>query len=90
LVDPPTGAWSAAQMTTMTRLREAAVADSYALDTLRHLTGNIGPRMSGSVQAERAVDFVAAQMRAAGADVHLERVNVPHFTHVNPFPRARP
>jgi len=55
------------------------MADGYALDTLRHLTDNIGPRMSGSAQAERAVEFVADQMRAAGADVRLEKVSVPHW-----------
>ena len=79
LVDPPTGAWNAAQIATMNRLREAAMADPYAREILRHLTDNIGPRMSGSGQALRAVDFVAERMRAAGAEVRLDKVNVPHW-----------
>ncbi len=63
----------------MTRLRDAAVGDPYALDQLRHLTGNIGPRLSGSPQAEAAVQYVAAQMRALGATVTLEKTMVPHW-----------
>ncbi|MBZ5724293.1 MAG: M20/M25/M40 family metallo-hydrolase [Acidobacteriia bacterium] len=79
LIDPPTGAWNAAQIATMGRLREAALADPYALDMVRHLTDNIGPRIAGSAQAQGAVEFAADQMRAAGADVRLEKVDVPHW-----------
>jgi hypothetical protein len=66
-------------MATMQRIRDAALNDSYALDTLRHLTDNIGPRLAGSAQAQHAVEFVAGQMRAAGAEVRLEKVMVPHW-----------
>ena len=63
----------------MARLRDAALKDPYALDQLRYLTDNIGPRMSGSPQAQRAVEYVAAEMRALGAEVQLEKTMVPHW-----------
>ena len=53
--------------------------DPYALNELRHLTDNIGPRLSGSPQAQQAVDYVAAEMRALGAEVTLEKATVPHW-----------
>ncbi len=72
-------AWTAAQEANMGKLRDAALEDSYALDELRHLTYNIGPRLSGSPQAQKAVDYVAAEMKALGADVTLEKTSVPHW-----------
>jgi len=79
LVNPPTGAWTTEQIAAMQRIRGVALSDRYVLEMLRHLTDNIGPRIAGSAQAERAVEFVAQQMRAAGADVRLENVDVPHW-----------
>jgi len=72
-------AWTPEQLSTMERLRDAAMKDPYALDELRHLTDNIGPRLSGSPQAQQAVDYVAGEMRALGAEVTLERATVPHW-----------
>jgi carboxypeptidase Q len=72
-------AWTPAQLATMARIRDAAIADPYALDELRHLTDNIGPRLSGSPQAQQAVDYVAAEMKALGAEVTLEKTPVPHW-----------
>jgi Zn-dependent M28 family amino/carboxypeptidase len=73
------GAWTPEQLEVMARLREAAMKDPYALNELRHLTDNIGPRLSGSPQAQQAVDYVAAEMRALGAEVTLEKAMVPHW-----------
>jgi Zn-dependent M28 family amino/carboxypeptidase len=73
------GAWTPAQLASMKRLRDAALDDDYALTQLRHLSENIGPRLSGSPQAEQAVQYVAAQMRALGAAVTLETSRVPHW-----------
>jgi carboxypeptidase Q len=78
-MDTSTGAWTPQQIATMARLRDAALTDSYALDELRHLTDNIGPRLSGSPQAQHAVEYVATEMRALGADVQLEKTEVPHW-----------
>ncbi len=72
-------AWTAEQLATMERLRNAAIKDTYALSELRYLTDNIGPRLSGSQQAQQAVDYVAAEMREQGAEVTLERAVVPHW-----------
>jgi hypothetical protein len=72
-------AWTPEQLATMAKLRDGALNDTYALDELRHLTDNIGPRISGSPQAQQAVEYVAAEMRKLGAQVTLEKTTVPHW-----------
>ncbi len=72
-------AWTPEQVATMERLRDAAMRDPYAFNELRHLTDNIGPRLSGSPQAQQAVEYVAGEMRALGAEVTLEKAMVPHW-----------
>src|ERR1700739_4159636 len=72
-------AWIPDQVATMERLRDAEMNDHYALDELRHLTDNIGPRFGGSPQAQHAVEYVAAEMRSLGAEVTLEKAMVPHW-----------
>ena len=79
LMNTSTGAWTDDQMAMMAKIRDAAMQDPYALDELRHLTDNIGPRLSGSPQAQKAVDYVAAEMRSLGAEVQLEKTSVPHW-----------
>src|ERR1700728_3257094 len=78
-LDPGNGAWTVQQIAAMDRIRDAALSDNYALWELRHLTDNIGPRLSGSPQAAQAVEYVAAEMRALGAKVTLEKTMVPHW-----------
>ncbi|WP_082115791.1 M20/M25/M40 family metallo-hydrolase [Hymenobacter terrenus] len=52
--------------------------ESYA--NLRYLTGSIGARLSGSPQAQLAVDWGKATMEKAGFDrVYLQEVMVPHW-----------
>ena len=63
----------------MDRLRDAALADPFAYAELQHLSDNIGPRLSGSPQAQAAVEWVAGEMRALGASVTLEKTMVPHW-----------
>jgi carboxypeptidase Q len=72
-------AWTTHQLETMARLRDTALTDEYALGELRHLTDNIGPRISGSPQAQAAVDYVASEMKMLGAEVTLEKTQVPHW-----------
>src|SRR5438270_7123583 len=60
-------------------IRDAALSDDFAYQQLAHLTENIGPRPAGSLQAQAAVDYVAAQLRQLGLDVQLEPVKVPHW-----------
>src|SRR5882762_449539 len=60
-------------------IKAAALGDDYAYSRLSHLTENIGPRPSGSPQAQAAVEYVAAELRQLGLEVHLEEVTVPHW-----------
>ena len=60
-------------------IKTAALSDEYAYQQLAYLTENIGPRPSGSAGAKAAVEYVAAQMRNLGLDVHLEEVKVRHW-----------
>lgn len=72
-------AWSPEQIKTMEHLRDAAMKSDYAYEELQYLTDNIGPRLSGSPQAQQAVEWVAAEMRKMGAEVTLEKASVPHW-----------
>jgi carboxypeptidase Q len=69
-----------AQLTAdLVALRDAALEDDYAFKQLAHLTENIGPRISGSPQAEQAAQYVAEELRKLGLEVRLEEVKVPHW-----------
>jgi len=61
------------------QLRQAALASDYAFKQVAHLADNIGPRLTGSVQAAKAVEYVGGEMKALGCDVQLEKVMVPHW-----------
>src|SRR5205814_5643238 len=61
------------------QLRQAALSSDYAYKQVAHLANNIGPRLSGSAQAAKAVEYVAGEMKAVGCDVQLEKVMVPHW-----------
>jgi len=61
------------------RVQQAAVSSDYAYKQVAHLANNIGPRLSGSTQAARAVNYVASELKAIGCEVQLERVMVPHW-----------
>ncbi len=55
----------------MKQLQQAALASDYALKQTAFLCNNIGPRLSGSPQAARAVEYVADEMRKLGLEVKL-------------------
>jgi len=61
------------------RLQQAALASDYAYKQVAYLCNNIGPRLSGSPQAEQAVKYVAAELHRLGLEVQLEKVMVPHW-----------
>src|SRR6266480_7079389 len=61
------------------QLQQAALTSDYAFKQVAHLANNIGPRLTGSVQAAKAVEYVAGEMKALGCDVQLEKVMVPHW-----------
>ena len=60
-------------------IQKAALQSDYAYRQLAHLSNNIGPRLSGSPQAQTAVEYTAAELRRLGLDVKLEKVMVPHW-----------
>ncbi len=61
------------------QLHAAALTSDYALRQTAHLSNKIGPRLTGSVGAQRAVEYVAGELRALGLEVSLEKVMVPHW-----------
>ena len=64
---------------TLGRIRDAGLSDEWTYRRLADLCDKIGPRMSGSPQAEAAVEQLAAALRAAGLKVTLQPVKVPHW-----------
>jgi hypothetical protein len=77
LVAPP--AVSKELLEQLQSVRDAALTSDYAWRQLAHLTENIGPRPAGSPQAQAASEYVAAEMRKLGLDVHLEEARVSHW-----------
>ena len=63
----------------MTRIQQAALQSDYAYNRAGYMANNIGPRLSGSAQAARAVEYVADEMRKLGLDVRLQKCMVPHW-----------
>jgi Zn-dependent M28 family amino/carboxypeptidase len=72
-------AFPAALVAELKTLQHAALESDYAYRQLRHLTNNIGPRISGSPQATFAAEYVAAELRRLGLEARLEKVTVPHW-----------
>src|SRR5438876_2387329 len=61
------------------RLQQAALNSDYAYRQVAHLANNIGPRLTGSAQAAKAVEYLACELKAIGCEVQLEKVMVPHW-----------
>jgi carboxypeptidase Q len=63
------------------RILDAAIEDPQAYEKLCYLCDRIGPRLSGSKNLERAVDWAAEQMRRDGlSNVRKQKVMVPVWT----------
>ncbi len=77
--DKGAAALSAQLKADLVALREAALGDDYAYRQVAHLTENIGPRPSGSLQAEKAAQYVGDELRRLGLAVRLEEVKVEHW-----------
>ncbi|WP_339708831.1 M28 family peptidase [uncultured Kriegella sp.] len=66
-------------------LYEAALTEGKAYDWLNYLSNQIGGRLSGSLQAQRAVDYTKAQLDSLGLDrVWLQPVMVPKWVRGTP------
>ncbi len=76
---PPAPAFSKELRDQLLAVRDAALTSDYAWHQLAHLTENIGPRPAGSPQAQAAAEYVAAEMRKLGLEVHLEPAQVSHW-----------
>ena len=61
------------------QLQKAALNRDYAHRQVAHLANNIGPRLSGSTQAAKAVEYVAGELKSLGCSVQFEKVMVPHW-----------
>ncbi len=82
LTPSPTGTpavFSDATLRDAKRLQAAALRSAYAWQQVAHLANNIGPRLTGSAQAAKAVAYVADELRKLGCDVQLEKTMVPHW-----------
>ena len=76
---PTPTVFSPQTLTDLKRLQQAALTSDYAYRQVAHLSNNIGPRLTGSAQAAKAVDYVASELKAIGCEIQLERVMVPHW-----------
>jgi len=71
--------FSAQTLADLKKLQQAALSSDYAYREVAHLADNIGPRLTGSAQAAKAVEYVAGELKAIGCEVQLEKVMVPHW-----------
>jgi hypothetical protein len=66
------------------KLFDEALMRGQSYENLRYLTTTIGARLSGSPQAQQAVDWGRATMEKAGFDkVYLQEIMVPHWVRGN-------
>lgn len=61
------------------KIQQSALLSDYAYRQTAYLSNNIGPRLTGSPQAERAVQYVADELRKLGLEVRLQKLTVPHW-----------
>ncbi len=77
------GFFAAAQSgdaTVVKKIADEVLTRSAAYNNLRYLTKSIGPRLSGSANAQKAVEATARMLKEAGADtVYLQPCMVPHW-----------
>jgi len=76
---PTPQVFSRQTLSELKQLQKAALESDYAYRQVAHLANNIGPRLSGSAQAAKAVEYVGAELKALGCDVQREKVMVPHW-----------
>lgn len=67
------------------RIYDLALTEGKAYDWLSHLSNQIGGRLSGSVQAQQAVEYTKKEMESLGFDrVWLQPVMVPKWVRGTP------
>lgn len=76
---PPAPTYPPQLISELGQLQQAALTSDYAYRQLEYLTDSIGPRLSGSDQAQVAVEYVAGELRRLGLEVKLEKITVAHW-----------
>ncbi len=76
---PTPAVFSPQTLAELKQLQLAALNSDYAYRQVAHLADNIGPRLSGSAQAAKSVEYVASELKTIGCEVQLEKVIVPHW-----------
>jgi carboxypeptidase Q len=76
---PTPPVFSPQTLSELKQLQQAALNSGYAYRQVTHLANNIGPRLSGSAQSVKAIEYVANELKAIGCEVQLEKVMVPHW-----------
>lgn len=67
------------------KIYDAALTKGRSYDWLNHLSNQIGGRLSGSIQAQQAVDYTKTELDALGLDqVWLQPVMVPKWVRGTP------
>jgi carboxypeptidase Q len=62
------------------KISDEVLSNGTAYENLRYLCKKIGPRLSGSAKAQKAVEATARMLKEAGADtVYLQPCMVPHW-----------
>lgn len=65
-------------------LRDAALGDATAYNLLESLTTEVGPRLAGSPQEQKAIDWAVAKFKSLGFDkVYTEPVQVPRWERIS-------
>lgn len=65
---------------TIKKISDEIMINGKAYDNLRYICKKIGPRLSGSANAQKAVEATAKMLKDAGADtVYLQPCRVPHW-----------
>ena len=83
---PAQSAPARADSVAIRRLYDEALLRGQSYDNLRYLCQQIGPRLSGSAQAARAVEWGKLTMEKAGCfdRVYLQECQVPHWVRGGP------
>ena len=76
---PTPSVFSPQTLAELKQLQQSALASDYAYRQVAHLSNNIGPRLTGSLQAQKAVEYVSTELRALGCEVRWQKVMVPHW-----------
>lgn len=76
---PTPALYSPKTLSDLRNVQRSALASDYALRHTAYLSNNIGPRLTGSPQAQRAIEYVADEMRKLGLEVRLQKLTVPHW-----------